>query len=196
MDLLSDLHATHLLSPFSMNCVTFWIVAATMEATLFEGILKNTTILWRKIRNERIYLLCSVISVLFYPRRNLTLLCVGLVSDCWTRKRLDKDNWFVEITTRDRVHSFGTFLFRFRNNNTWNFTFQKKAHSFWKRNTHGAGGLRITTSSNRKPGDRRGRPRWISRQNFSGAERTVHSENGIAPKRTRIPPIPTNLIPE
>ena len=107
MDVLSDLHATHLLSPFSMNCVTFWIVAATMEATLFEGILKNTTISWRKIRNERIYLLCSVISVLFYPRRNLTLLCVGLMSDCWTRKRLDKDNWFVEITTRDRCILLG-----------------------------------------------------------------------------------------
>ena len=58
-----------------------------------------------------------------------------------------------------------------------NFIFQKNAHSFWKRNTHGGGDLRTTTSSNRKPGDRRGRLRWISRQKF--------------PKRTRILRIPS-----
>ena len=45
-----------------------------------------------------------------------------------------------------------------------------------ERNIHGGDDLRATTSSNRKPGDRRGRPRWISRQKF--------------PKRTRILRIP------
>ena len=55
--------------------------------------------------------------------------------------------------------------------------FQKNAHSFLKRNTHGGGDLRTITSSSRKPGDRRRRPRWISRQKF--------------PKRTRILRIPS-----
>ena len=69
------------------------------------------------------------------------------------------------------VHSFGTIR------NKRNFNFQKNAHSFWKRNTHGGGDLRTTTSSNRKPVDPCGRPRWISRQKF--------------PKRTLILCIPS-----
>ena len=48
--------------------------------------------------------------------------------------------------------------------NKRNFNFQNNAHSFWKQNTHGGGDLRTATSSDRKKGDRRGRPRWFSRQ--------------------------------
>ena len=68
---------------------------------------------------------------------------------------------------------FWLFLFRFRNNRRHGISISKRTliHSE-KRNTQGRGDLRTTTSSNRKPGDRRGRPRWVSRQKF--------------PKRTRI----------
>ena len=59
---------------------------------------------------------------------------------------------------------FWLFLFRFRNNRIHGISIFKRTliHSE-KRNTQGGGDLRTTTSSNRKPGDRRGRPRWISR---------------------------------
>ena len=43
--------------------------------------------------------------------------------------------------------------------------------------THGGGDLRTTTSSSQRPGDWRGRPRWISCQKF--------------PKRTYILPVPS-----
>ena len=47
------------------------------------------------------------------------------------------------------------------------FQFPKeRSFIFWKRNTHDGGDLRTTMSSNRKPGDRCERPRWIPAKNF------------------------------
>ena len=92
---------------------------------------------------------------------------------------------------------------------------KERGFQIWKRNIHGGGGLRTTS-------DMSERPRRISRQKFPkervfcvfrvnrissilfilllGAEWTewysVHSENGIAPKRTQIPFIPSIPIPE
>ena len=96
------------------------------------------------------------------------------------------------------------------------FLFRKERSKFWKRNTHGGGDLGNTIPARR---DWRERPRRISRQKFPKRTRilcipskpysfhsvhsaigsrmnAVHSENGIAPKRTQIPSILSIPIPE
>ena len=69
---------------------------------------------------------------------------------------------------------FWLFLFQFRNKRIHGISISKRnALTFWKRNTRGGGDLRTTTSSNRKPGDQRGRLRWISRQKFPKRRRIL-----------------------
>ena len=74
---------------------------------------------------------------------------------------------------------FWPFLFRLRNNRIPDLLISKRTliHSENGTHIHSGGELKTTTSSNRKPGNRRGRRRWISRQKI--------------PKRTRILRIPS-----
>ena len=72
------------------------------------------------------------------------------------------------------------------------FQFRKERSWIWKRNTHGGGDLKTTSK----------RPRRISRHkrtrilSIPSKRYSIHSENGIAPKRTQIPSIPSISIPE